>query len=773
MAQPVRGSRPVTAEPNRRTLSRMKTDALRYHSEGRPGKIQVVPTKPCLTQRDLGLAYSPGVAEPCLEIERNPDSVFDYTAKGNLVAVVSNGTAVLGLGNIGPLAGKPVMEGKGVLFKKFADIDVFDIEIDENDPKKLIDIIASLEPTFGGINLEDIKAPECFEIETALKERMQIPVFHDDQHGTAIISCAALINAVEVQGKKAEDIKVVVSGAGAAAISCMNLWQQVGVQVENIFMCDSKGVLHEGRRGTVDASKEPYLRKTQARTLAEAMVGADAFIGLSVAGCVSEAMVKSMAPNPIIFALANPDPEIPYPIAHAARPDAIIGTGRSDYPNQVNNVLGFPFIFRGALDVGARRINTEMKLAAAHAIAQLAREDVPDRVRAAYSDEPMRFGRDYILPKPLDERVLLHVAPAVAKAAMETGVARKQLDLEAYRDTLEKRMGPARSIVRQVIHRVSHDPKRIIFPEASDDRVLRALPRLMEDGIARPVLLGDETQLRDKAADLGIDLEGVEFVPLVGRPGFDRDIEVLTALRGRRGMTLPKAREILRTDATTAGLMMLHAGDADGLVAGLSHGYPETIGLALRFIGLDPGVKAAAGAHMLITQRGPLLFADTTVNIMPDAETLADIAIMTAQFAREMGIEPHVAMLSYANFGSSAHPEAVKVADAVRIARQRDPTLDIEGEMQAQIALDRVTRQRDWPHTHLGGDANVLIFPTLGASNTAYQLLAGLGGADEIGPVLLGLRRPITVIPPACSVETIVQMTAITALHAQRPALKN
>ena len=762
----------MTAEPNGRMFPAMKADALRYHSEGRPGKIQVVPTKPCLTQRDLALAYSPGVAEPCLEIQRNPDSVFDYTAKGNLVAVVSNGTAVLGLGNIGPLAGKPVMEGKGVLFKKFADIDVFDIEIDENDPKKLIDIIASLEPTFGGINLEDIKAPECFEIETALKERMQIPVFHDDQHGTAIISAAALINAVEVQGKNPADLKVVVSGAGAAAISCMNLWQQVGVRLENIFMCDSKGVLHEGRRGTVDASKEPYLRQTEARTLADAMVGADAFIGLSVANCVTEAMVKSMAPKPIIFALANPDPEIPYPLARAARPDAIIGTGRSDYPNQVNNVLGFPFIFRGALDVGARRINTEMKLAAARAIAQLAREDVPDRVRAAYSDEPMRFGLEYILPKPLDERVLLHVAPAVAKAAMETGVARKHLDLDAYRDTLEKRMGPARSIVRQVIHRVSHDPKRIIFPEASDDRVLRALPRLMEDGIAKPVLLGDEKLLRQKAEALGIELEGVEFVSLLERPNFDRDVGTLTELRGRRGMTLPKARELLRNDATVAGLMMLRAGDADGLVAGLSHGYPETIGLALRFIGLDPGVRAAAGAHMLITQRGPILFADTTVNIMPDAETLADIAIMTANFAREMGIEPHVAMLSYANFGSSSHPEAVKVADAVRIARQREPGLDIEGEMQAQIALDSVTRKRDWPHTKLGGDANVLVFPTLGASNTAYQLLAALGGADEIGPVLLGLRRPITVIPPACSVETIVQMTAITALHAQRPALK-
>jgi malate dehydrogenase (oxaloacetate-decarboxylating)(NADP+) len=743
-----------------------KTDALRYHSEGRPGKIEVVPTKPCLTQRDLSLAYSPGVAEPCLEIAARPDAAFEYTAKSNLVAVVSNGTAVLGLGDIGPLAAKPVMEGKGVLFKKFADIDVFDIEIDEKDPHRLIDIIASLEPTFGGINLEDIKAPECFVIEKALRERMQIPVFHDDQHGTAIISAAALLNAVALQGKKLPDLRVAVSGAGASAISCMNLWRMLGVNVENILVCDSKGVLHEGRRGSVDVTKEAYLRRTDARSLADAMRGADVFVGLSRANCVTADMVKTMSDRPIIFALANPDPEIPYEVAHAARPDAVIGTGRSDYPNQVNNVLGFPYIFRGALDVGARQINDPMKLAAAHAIADLARESVPDRVRAAYGGAPMRFGQDYILPKPVDERVLLWVAPAVARAAIETGVARRRLDLDTYRAALERRLGPARSLIRQVISRVAHQPRRIAFASAENERVLRSLRVVVEDRVARPVVLGNEKALRARAESLDIKLDGVEFVGMGERPNLSAHVAELLALRGRRGMTAPKARALLESDATVAGLMMVRLGEVDGLVAGLEHGYPETIRLALQLVGPSDGTRAAAGVHVVVTKRGPVFFSDTTVNISPDASMLADIALMTARFAREMGVEPHVALLSYANFGSSSHPEALKVAEAVRIIRQRDPGLDVEGEMQVQIALNPEARERDWPHATLRGEANVLVFPNLGAGNTSYQLLARLGGSDEIGPVLLGLRKPVTVVPPGCSVETIVQMTAMTALQS-------
>jgi malate dehydrogenase (oxaloacetate-decarboxylating)(NADP+) len=744
-----------------------KTDALRYHAEGRPGKIEVIPTKPCLTQRDLSLAYSPGVAEPCLEIAARPDAAFEYTAKANLVAVVSNGTAVLGLGDIGPLAGKPVMEGKAVLFKKFADIDVFDLEIAEKDPQKLIDIIASLEPTFGGINLEDIKAPECFVVEKALKQRMQIPVFHDDQHGTAIITAAALLSAAELQGKKLAEMRVAVSGAGASAISCMNLWQALGVRADNILLSDSKGVLHEGRRGSVDVTKEPYLRKTQARTLADAMKGADVFVGLSKANCVTADMVAAMADRPIIFALANPDPEIPYDVARAARPDAIIGTGRSDYPNQVNNVLGFPYIFRGALDVGARQINDEMKLAAARAIAALAHETVPDRVRAAYGGEALRFGRDYILPKPVDERVLLWVAPAVARAAMETGVARRHVDLEQYQTQLEQRLGPARLLVRHIIHRVAHEPKRIAFASADDDRVLRSLHIIVEDRIARPVVLGDERALRAQAERLDLKLDGVEFVGMGGgRPKLAAEVAELLALRGRRGMTGPKARALLERDATVAGLMMVRLGEVDGLVAGLEHGYPETIRLALQLVGPIDGLRAASGVHVVVTKRGPIFFADTTVNISPDAAMLADIALMTARFAREVGVEPHVALLSYANFGASSHPEAQKVAEAVRLIRQRDPDLDVEGEMQVQIALDPDARARSWPHATLRGAANVLVFPNLGAGNTAYQLLARTGGGDEIGPVLLGLRKPVTVVPPGCSVDAIVQMTAMTALQS-------
>ncbi len=742
-------------------------DALRYHAQGRPGKIEVVPTKPCLTQRDLSLAYSPGVAEPCLEIERNPDRVFEYTARGNLVAVITNGTAVLGLGDIGPLAGKPVMEGKGVLFKKFADIDVFDIEIAEKDPLKLIEVIAALEPTFGGINLEDIKAPECFIVEQALQERMQIPVFHDDQHGTAIITGAGLINAAEIVGKSLAELKIAICGAGASAIACARHWMLLGVRQENILMSDSKGVLHEGRRGTVDPTKEQFLRKTGARSLSDALDGADVFLGLSKANTVTPEMLAVMAPRPIIFALANPDPEIPYPDARAARPDAIIGTGRSDYPNQVNNVLGFPYIFRGALDVGARRINDAMKLAASHALARLAREDVPDRVRTAYGNARLRFGPDYILPKPLDDRVLLWEATAVAKAAMQSGVARRQIDLDRYRDDLERRLGPARSLVRQVVHRVAQSPVRIAFPESTDERVLRAMHALIEDKIARPVLLGDAAAIRARAAELGIGVDGVEILPLAGRPGLDRDVATLLELRGRQGLTATMASRRMTSDGTYAGLVMLRTGAVDGVVTGIQHGYPETIRLALQLVGLRPGVRAAVGVHIMVTKRGPLFFADTTVNIDPDASTLADIAMATARFTQTMGLEPHVAMVSYGNFGMSKHPHASKVAEAVRLVRAAAPELDCEGEMQVQIALDPQTRQALWPHAAMRGEPNVFIFPNLSASNTAYQMLARAGGVDEIGPLLLGLQRPVTVVPPRCTVEGIVQLAAMTALFAQ------
>jgi malate dehydrogenase (oxaloacetate-decarboxylating)(NADP+) len=744
----------------------LQADALRYHTEGRPGKIEIALTKPCETQRDLSLAYSPGVAYPCLEIQRNPDRIFDYTAQGNLVAVISNGTAVLGLGDIGAAAGKPVMEGKGVLFKRFADIDVFDIEIDEKDPQKLIDTIARLEPTFGGINLEDIKAPECFLVETELKKRMNIPVFHDDQHGTAIISGAGLINAAELSGKPLDSLKIAVSGAGASAIACMTLWQLLGVKNENILMCDSHGVLHEGRRGQVDVSKEPFLRVTEARTLTDALTGADVFVGLSKANTVTGEMLQKMAAHPIIFALANPDPEIPYPEARAARPDAIIGTGRSDYPNQVNNVLGFPYIFRGALDVGARQINDAMKLAAVRALAALAKEDVPDRVRAAYGGATLRFGLDYILPKPVDERVLLWVAPAVAKAAIDTGVARRIVDPVEYREALERRLGPARSLMRQVIHRVSREPKRVLFSDGDDERVLRALPVLIEEKIARPVLIGDEKELRLRAEALEIDLTGVEFVPLIGRPSFDHEVAALLQARGRRGMSAAYAKLLLQTDPMTVSLMMLRERLADGAVVGLQHTYPDTIRAALQLLGTSNGAHTACGVHVLLTKKGPLFLADTSVNPDPDAKTLAETALLTAHFAKELGVEPHIALVSYSNFGASRSSEAVKSAEAVALVKARAAGLDIDGEMQVQLALDPEARQRVWPQSTLHGAANVLVFPNLAAANTAYQLLGAAGGAEAIGPVLLGLGRPLTVVPPTGNAETIVQMTAMTVLQA-------
>jgi malate dehydrogenase (oxaloacetate-decarboxylating)(NADP+) len=749
-------------------MSSLNEDALRYHSEGRPGKIEIALTKPCATQRDLSLAYSPGVAAPCLEIEKNPEKAFEYTARGNLVGVISNGTAVLGLGDIGALAGKPVMEGKGVLFKRFADIDVFDIEVDEKDPKKFIEIVAALEPTFGGINLEDIKAPECFEIEQTLKERMKIPVFHDDQHGTAIISAAGLVNALEVQGKKLENIRVVVSGAGASAIACANLWVRLGVVRENIMMLDSKGVLHEGRRGKVDVTKEAYLVKTNARSVEDAMKGADVFLGLSKANLLTAAMLKTMAPRAIIFGLANPDPEIPYPVAKETLPDAIVATGRSDYPNQVNNVLGFPFIFRGALDCGAQKITEEMKLAASKALAALTREDVPDNVRAAYGVAQLKFGPDYIIPKPLDERVLLWEAPAVAKAAMDGGVARKKLDLEEYRHALERRLGPSRMLMRTIVQTVKRQPKTIAFPEAEDPRVLRACRIIVDDGVAKPLLIGHGSRIQAVAKEVGTDLRGVEILDLDKRPAqdIDRDVEALLAVRGRRGISAPVARDLMTDDPTAIAMMMTRTGAVDGAVAGIHHGYPETIRMALQLVGLADGIHTAAGVHILVSKKGPLFFADTTINISPETSLIADIAIMAARFVRELGIEPKVAMLSFANFGQSPHPYARDIYEATQMVKQRAPGLECDGEMQAQVAFDRAMREKYWPHSTLKSEPNLFVFPNLAAANTAYQLVARIAGIDEIGPVLLGLRRPITVVPPQAPVNTIVQMTAMTALHA-------
>ncbi|MGQ9918648.1 MAG: NADP-dependent malic enzyme, partial [Bryobacteraceae bacterium] len=622
-------------------------EALEYHSSPPAGKVSVVPTKPCRTQRDLSLAYTPGVAVPCLEIHRDPSLAYNYTAKGNLVAVVSNGTAVLGLGNIGALAGKPVMEGKGVLFKRFADIDVFDIELDTEDPREIIRVCQILEPTFGGINLEDIKAPECFEIEDELKRTLKIPVFHDDQHGTAIISGAALINALHLVGKKIEDVKIVFSGAGASAISCANHYIRLGAKLENILMCDTKGVLYEGRADGMNKYKEKFARKTDARTLADAMQGADVFVGLSVANCVTPEMLLSMADRPIVFALANPDPEIPYDVARATRDDLIMATGRSDFPNQVNNVLGFPFIFRGALDVRATAINDEMKLAATRALAELARMDVPDSVRRAYGVETLEFGPEYIIPKPFDPRVLTHVAPAVARAAMETGVAQRRVDLDAYREELEKRLGKSQEVMRMVIHKAQRSPRRVVFPEGVQDKILRAAQILVDEAIARPILIGNRERILTRARQLHLHIENlVEIVDPETDPRFDTYTLEYLRLRQRKGVTHTEAPVLMR-NPTRFAAMMVHSGDADGLIAGLTQHYADTIRPALEVIPKKEGIQKVAGMYMMITARGQVYFiADTTVNIEPTAEDLAEIAIMSADVVRSFDVEPRIAMLS-------------------------------------------------------------------------------------------------------------------------------
>jgi malate dehydrogenase (oxaloacetate-decarboxylating)(NADP+) len=747
-------------------MSIRNEEALAYHSDPPAGKVSITPTKPCRTQRDLSLAYSPGVAVPCLEIERDPSLAYKYTSKGNLVAVVSNGTAVLGLGNIGALAGKPVMEGKGVLFKRFADIDVFDIELNTQDPKEVVLACRLLEPTFGGINLEDIKAPDCFYIEEELRRTLKIPVFHDDQHGTAIIAGAALLNALAIAGKRIEDVRVLFNGAGASAVACAEHAIRLGVRRENIILSDSKGVVYKGRTEGMNKYKERLAVDTPARTLSDAFEGIDVFFGLSVASCVSKEMVKKMAAHPIIFALANPDPEISYEDAIEARPDAIIATGRSDYPNQVNNVLGFPFIFRGALDVRATAINDEMKLAATHALAALAREDVPDSVRRIYDDEDLAFGPRYIIPKPFDPRILIYEASAVAKAAMETGVAQIQIDLKEYRDQLERRLGKAHEVMRIMIHKAQHNPRRVVFPEGETSKILRAAQILVEEKIALPILLGNDDRIRQRASELRVNLEGTRIVNPLMSPRLGDYTAELLRLRERKGLTARDAqRKVLNTN--TFGALMVRMGDADALIAGVTQHYPDTIRPALEVIPVREGNKRVAGMYLMITMKGDLyFFADATVNIEPTADELAEIAIEAADTARRFNVEPRVAMISFSNFGSARHPLSEKVRVATQIAKRRAPDLCIDGEMQADTAVDPEIIEATYPFSALKGGANVLVFPDLEAGNVAYKLLQKLGGAEAIGPILMGLSKPVHVLHREAQVNEIVNVTAIAVVDA-------
>ena len=746
-----------------------KMNALDYHSMGRKGKIEVISTKPCQTARDLSLAYSPGVAEPCLAIEKNPADAYKYTAKGNLVAVVSNGTAVLGLGNLGALAGKPVMEGKGILFKRFADIDVFDIELDTENPDEIIKACQLLEPTFGGINLEDIKAPECFYIEEKLKETMNIPVFHDDQHGTAIISAAALINALHLVGKKIEDIRIVVNGAGASANSCAKLAIALGVKPENMIMCDSKGVIYKGRTEGMNPYKELFAVDTPFRTLEEAVAGADVLYGLSVKGAFSPEMVRSMAKDPIIFAMANPDPEITPEEAYAVRSDVIIATGRSDYPNQVNNVLGFPFIFRGALDVHASSINEEMKLAAVQALASLAREEVPDSVCKAYGNLKFSFGRDYIIPKPFDPRVLLHVAPAIAKAAMESGVARQPIeDMQKYIEHLESTQGKSKEITRNIINKAKCDPKRIVFPEGDNEKILRAAKELIDEGIAVPILVGNEEKIRNAMAEIGIDLNGVSIIDPATCEKSEEYAQELFSLRQRKGLTLTEARRIItRKSRVHFGCMMVHQGDADSLLSGIDTHYPETIRPALEVIGKQEGLSSVHGLYMMVFKKKVVLLADTTVCIDPTPEELAETAILAAEKARMLDIEPTVAMLSFSNFGSVNHPLTTKVKKAVEIVKKRAPELVVDGEMQSDTAVVTEILQKSFPFASLKEAANILIFPDLNSGNICYKLLRHLGEAEAIGPILMGMKKPVHVLQRGDDVNDIVNMAALAVVDAQ------
>ncbi len=741
-----------------------RDEALDYHRMGRPGKVAILPTKPLATQRDLSLAYTPGVAVPVLEIERNPASAYDFTAKSNLVAVISNGTAILGLGSRGALASKPVMEGKGVLFKRFADIDVFDIEVDEEDPERFIEIVAAIAPTFGGINLEDIKAPECFHIEQTLKRRLPIPVFHDDQHGTAIISSAALLNGLDLVEKRIEDIRIVVSGAGASALSCSDMAVQLGARLENITLVDSRGVLYQGRTEGMNEYKERFARETEARTLEEAIVGADVFYGLSVADVLTPGMVKTMADNPLIFAMANPDPEIRYEAAKEARADAIVATGRSDYPNQINNVLGFPFIFRGALDVRSSAINQEMKVAAARALADLAHEDVPDSVLHAYDVDRLRFGPDYLIPKPLDPRALLWVAPAVAGAAMETGVAALQVDLEQYRQELADRQGSGERVRHYIMNRARKAPKRVVFGEGEETKIIRAAVHLAEENIGIPILLGRPEIVEQKLKELGLALDATVIDPAT-YPQLEEFAAAYYKLRSRKGVTMAHAcRQVLLPNIF--GPLMVHLGEADAFVSGLTFDYPEVIRPALQLFHTRPGTHLAAGVYLMLVEDRIYFFSDATVNIDPSAEDLAEIAILAAEFAEQLEIEPRVAMLSFSNFGSTRHPRAELVHHAVEIARARRPDLQIDGEMQADTAVVPEIIDERYPFSQVR-DANVLIFPSLEAANVAYKLLDRLSGAQAIGPILLGIGAPIHVLQTGDDVEDIVNIAAVAVMDAQ------
>ena len=744
-----------------------KEDALDYHSKGRHGKIEVISTKPCLTSRDLSLAYTPGVAVPCLEIEKNPDDVYKYTAKGNLVAVISNCTAVLGLGDIGPAAGKPVMEGKGVLFKRFADIDVFDLELKSKDPKEIIRAVQLLEPTFGGINLEDIKAPECFEIEETLKETMNIPVFHDDQHGTAIISCAALINAAEVAGKKLSSLKIIVSGAGAAAISCCKLYVSAGANIENIVMFDTKGCVTKSRTD-LNKYKKDFASKKEYSSLKEAMTGADVFVGLSKGGIVSKDMIKVMAPNPIVFAMANPDPEITYDDAISVRDDIIMATGRSDYPNQVNNVLGFPFIFRGALDVRASAINEEMKMAAVKALAGLAKKKVPEMVLNAYGGEDFKFGKDYIIPKPFDPRVLWHVAPAVAKAAIDTGVARIQIeDWDAYEEQLKERLGLSKEIVRVAIHKAQKNPRRVVYPEGEEEKIIRAAHVSYTDNIAKPILLGNKTTIKNNIDNLGYDQNEFEIFDPESCERSPKYAADFYAKRFRKGATLKEAKELMR-NPVYYGSMMVEKNDADAMISGLTANYPNTIKPALQCIGIKEGLKVVSGLYIVVTKKDVFFFADTTVNINPTSSELAEIAISAADTAKSFDVEPKVAMLSFSNFGSAKYPESTKVKEAVKIVHSLRPDLMVDGEMQADTAVVTQILENDYPFSVLKGKANVLIFPDLNAGNIAYKLMARIGEATVIGPVLMGMKKPVHILQRGATVDDITNMTAIAVLEANK-----
>jgi malate dehydrogenase (oxaloacetate-decarboxylating)(NADP+) len=746
-------------------------EALDYHSKDRPGKIEVIPTKATKTQRDLSLAYSPGVAVPCLEIKENPESAYQYTAKGNLVGVISNGTAVLGLGNIGAVAGKPVMEGKGVLFKIFADIDVFDIEINETDPEKFVEIVAALEPTFGGINLEDIKSPECFYIEQKLKERLHIPVMHDDQHGTAIISSAALLNALEIQKKKISKAKFVVNGAGAAAMACIQLYVALGANPANFVVFDRTGVIHAGREGLDERKKTFAITKNKYLTLSESMKDADVFIGLSVGDVVTPEMVKSMAKNPIVFAMANPDPEIAYDKATAVRKDVIMATGRSDFPNQVNNVLGFPYIFRGALDVRATQINEAMKLAAVKALAEIAKLPVPDIVTMAYNEKNILFGPEYIIPKPLDNRLLTSVAPAVAKAAIESGVARYPItDWDAYQVQLNERLGIDNHLLRMLGAKARKDPKRVVFAEAENQKVLKTAQLVQDEGIAFPVLLGNKEKILQISLESGIDITGMPVIDPKSNESHQKRIDfgnLFFTKRQRKGYNLYEAKKAMR-DRNYFGCMMVETGEADAMISGLTKNYPNTIRPALQVIGTDGNSKKVAGMYIMMTKRGPLFLADTTVNFNPTAEELADIAILVADEIRNFGITPCIAMLSYSNFGSSNSPEAKLVAHAREIVKQKEPSLTIDGEMQANVAFNKEILKDNYPFSELvNKDVNVLIFPNLAAGNVTYNLLQEVGGAEAIGPVLLGLNKPVHILQLGSPVRSIYNMVLIAVVDAQ------